>query len=244
VSTFTYYDHDETVGRMRMADVGRWVDPGNPDPETIELEDIARALSKLCRFGGHISGEGIYSVGEHSLHVAAQLWRQFGSHEVALCGLMHDATEAYLSDVIRPVKSLLVQYRAMEAKMAKAIAERFNLPELDELARLRGHVGPEAPTVWGLVKRADEEILPWEMAMVRDCPWRVPTPTSVVERAFTDAFHRHYRGWVAARRPAPMVIEPGDPLYRKAMEMIHEGKIPDGAFADLVQTQQRESDRS
>jgi len=88
----------------------------------IHLEDIAHALAMLCRFGGHT--REFYSVAQHSVFV---------SHLVpaadALHGLLHDASEAYLSDIIRPVKHLkaMAPYRAVEAQLQAVIYGRFGL---------------------------------------------------------------------------------------------------------------------
>lgn len=84
----------------------------------IEIEDIAAALSKLCRFGGHCTR--FYSVAEHSIHVA---WAVPPEHQ--LTALLHDASEAYLSDIVAPVKRQLVGYAEAEERVSRAIAGRF-----------------------------------------------------------------------------------------------------------------------
>lgn len=99
---------------------GRRFYPLDPRPEDIHPEDIAHALSMLCRFGGHVVR--FYSVAEHCLHVASAL-----APEHQLAGLLHDATEAYVQDLVRPVKHQLLSYMALEDTVALAIAERFGL---------------------------------------------------------------------------------------------------------------------
>jgi uncharacterized protein len=94
--------------------------PIDPRPDEIRLEDIVGALSKLCRFGGHCLR--FYSVAEHCVHVASQA----PSH-LKLAALMHDASEAYLVDVPRPIKPWLPEYVEIEKCIEKAIAIRFNL---------------------------------------------------------------------------------------------------------------------
>jgi uncharacterized protein len=113
--------------------------PLDPLPAEIRLGDIASALSKLCRFGGHIEGDVAYSVAQHSVLVALSLPGPLQAQ-----GLMHDAAEAYLVDVPRPIKKYLVNYEVIEARLAAAIGDRFGL----ELCELR----PE-------VKLADERAL-------------------------------------------------------------------------------------
>ena len=96
-------------------------DLASPDPDLIDIEDIAHALSLICRFTGHVNE--FDSVAQHSLIVS-----RIVPQEHRLVGLMHDATEAYLTDVSRPLKAMLPDYRAAEHKLWLAIAERFDLP--------------------------------------------------------------------------------------------------------------------
>jgi hypothetical protein len=93
-----------------------------PDPAQIDIEDIAHALSLLCRFNGHCTR--FYSVAEHSVHVSHEI-----DPDLALVGLLHDAAEAYLGDVPSPLKKKLSQFSAFEHKMEAAIANRFNIDE-------------------------------------------------------------------------------------------------------------------
>jgi 5'-deoxynucleotidase YfbR-like HD superfamily hydrolase len=112
---------------------GRWVDPLAPALEDLHVEDVAHALSQLARFGGHgrLSDEGFsWTVALHSVEVARRLERAGHGREVVRCGLMHDATEAYLVDVPRPVKHRLPEYRAVEDALWRALATRFALPEV------------------------------------------------------------------------------------------------------------------
>lgn len=90
----------------------------SPDPDKIVIEDIAHALSLLCRYGGHT--RRFYSVAEHSIFVS-QL------NHYRLEGLLHDATEAYLGDMIYPLKAALPAYKELEHNLMGVIAEKFNL---------------------------------------------------------------------------------------------------------------------
>lgn len=82
-----------------------------------EIEEIAAALSNICRFTGHC--RDFYSVAQHSV-IVSQICP---SREA----LLHDASEAYLGDVSRPLKSLLPEYRALEETVEKAIQKEFHL---------------------------------------------------------------------------------------------------------------------
>lgn len=99
---------------------GHLVDVLNPDPATIDIEDIAHSLAMQCRYNGHTSK--FYSVAEHSVHVT---W--YTSQENKLWGLLHDATEAYLCDIPRPIKPLLEGYYEMEHNFMCVIAQKFGL---------------------------------------------------------------------------------------------------------------------
>lgn len=98
---------------------------GSPSQESIVIEDIANAIGKLCRYGGHSTR--FYSVAEHSCLLALWVWSQTLDPQLAFDALMHDATEGYLVDMPRPIKHKLPAYRAIEDGLAVAIAARFGL---------------------------------------------------------------------------------------------------------------------
>jgi uncharacterized protein len=100
--------------------------PMDPRADEIDIEDIAHSLSMQCRFCGHCTD--FYSVAEHSVLIAHWLLTYGAPNHIALWGLLHDATEAYLTDVPRPVKPFLVEYRPAELRLQRAVAERFCLP--------------------------------------------------------------------------------------------------------------------
>jgi hypothetical protein len=95
-----------------------------PNPDDILIADIAHALAHQCRFAGH--AREFYSVAEHCVRVS-----HLCAPEDALWGLLHDASEAYLSDVPAPMKELpaFEAYRAAERSLQRAVAARFGLPE-------------------------------------------------------------------------------------------------------------------
>src|SRR5580704_106133 len=92
----------------------------DPRPEDIDINDIAISLSNLCRFGGHV--DYFWSVAAHSLLVAQLLPRP-----LKLAGLLHDAAEAYIVDIPRPLKLLLPQYMEIEHRIEAAIGAKFGV---------------------------------------------------------------------------------------------------------------------
>lgn len=138
---------------------GRAFWPLDPRPDEIHIEEIAAALSRQCRFAGHIRrGIEMYSVAEHCVHVA-----QFARSELKLAALLHDASEAYLQDIIRPVKPSLAGYGEIEDRLMKVIGAKF------------GFDWPPHPEI----KRIDNAILADEQAQVMAPPpqdWRLSEP--------------------------------------------------------------------
>lgn len=100
---------------------GRQLDLVDPQPDMIDLVDITSGLSNECRYAGQCLR--FYSVAQHSV-----LASQIVPPEHAWEALLHDATEAYLKDIPRPVKLLLPDYRILEAKLDTVIRARFGLP--------------------------------------------------------------------------------------------------------------------
>lgn len=111
----------ERTGPWFLTYSGRQFFPFDPRPEDVHPEDIAHSLAHLCRFQGHC--RSFYSVAQHSVYVALVL-----PPELKLAGLLHDATEAYCGDLIRPIKCQLPAYAEIEALIWEAVAERFGLP--------------------------------------------------------------------------------------------------------------------
>lgn len=98
-------------------------DPLKPDPGLIEITDIAHSLSMLCRANGHF--KSFYSVGQHCINCAREAAARGYSRRVQLACLLHDASEAYLSDVTRPVKQEIPQYRLIEEPLQQIIWVKY-----------------------------------------------------------------------------------------------------------------------
>ena len=108
---------------------GRKFFPLEPDPQDICIEDIAHALALQCRYTGHCSQ--FYSVAQHSVLVSYVC-----DPCDAFSGLMHDAAEAYLLDMPRPVKRTAFgkRFKDYENVVSLAIAKRFGFPEIEPMS--------------------------------------------------------------------------------------------------------------
>lgn len=145
----------------------------DPKPEDVHIEDIAHALSQQCRFQGNT--REFFSVAQHSLMVAHICRRT-----CALSALLHDAAEAYIGDIPKPLKPHVPAFKAAENGIMWAIDEKFGLG------------WPPPPEV----KVADNRALVTEaglfMQPVDDLPGglRVSLPPVVAEQMFLDEFER------------------------------------------------------
>ncbi|MCA3247338.1 MAG: phosphohydrolase [Azospirillum sp.] len=119
--------------------------PLDPKPEHVRIADIAHALSMKCRYNGHT--RKFYSVAEHSVLVSRHV-----PEEDALWALLHDASEAYLPDVARPIKAAMPGFVEIEARVMRAVCEAYGLPEAEPIS----------------VKAADYAILHDEKAALMD----------------------------------------------------------------------------
>lgn len=147
---------EQRKGDWMQTATGRAFWPVDPRPDEVEIEDIAHALANMCRFAGHC--REFYSVAQHSVLVARAL-----PPAARLWGLLHDASEAYIVDVPRPLKPYLPGYREAEDNVMEAIVERFGL----------------TPAMPEEVKRIDNAILADEAAQIMLKPprdWHLPEP--------------------------------------------------------------------
>lgn len=167
---------------------GKYVTPLDLQPWQVDITDIAHALSMQCRFSGHVSE--FYSVAQHSVLVAQYLANRGASYEVMRLGLLHDAAEAYLQDMARPLKEnskLGEAYRDAEQRAFNAIAAAFDLlylhhadvkeADLALLALERSHLMP-GNGEWGLLEGIS---LPNDINFE---PW----PQHIAKARFLEAF--------------------------------------------------------
>lgn len=159
--------------------------PLSPRTCEINIADIAHSLSMQCRYNGHC--KRFYSVAEHSVLIARWLLRSC-SPQIALWGLLHDASEAYLADVPRPLKPHLAGYKTMEVRVMMVVCDAYGLPYdmpfsvheadtriiADELVNMKPmdwhkkHDNPlGVPMMYWTPEEAEEEFLNTFSALVR-----------------------------------------------------------------------------
>jgi hypothetical protein len=105
---------------------GKFFFPMDPHPEDVDINDIAHALSFICRFGGHC--RQFYSVAQHSVLVSEYAEVCSTAPLIWLQALIHDATEAYIGDMVRPLKLAMGSYRDVETKLEAIVHEALGIP--------------------------------------------------------------------------------------------------------------------
>ena len=149
---------------------GKHFDITNMDPEAICIEDIAHALSLICRGNGHV--KTFYSVGQHCLQCAYEVEARGGSERLIGAALLHDGTECYMSDVPRPLKAVMPGYSETEKALLNLIYEKYlGSPLTDEETKL--------------LKGIDDDFLWYDLTyLLNDRPDR-PAPTVRVMPDYT-----------------------------------------------------------
>lgn len=104
---------------------GRLIDLSLPDPDVIDLEDVAHCLARTCRFNGAV--DSYYSVATHSVYVARRLQEAGWPRQAVRAGLLHDAAEAYVGDMTSGLKRLFPEYREFERMWEHAVGRRFDV---------------------------------------------------------------------------------------------------------------------
>lgn len=127
---------------------GLKIDPFDPKPEEIRIEDIAHALSLICRGNGQVTH--FYSVAQHCLNCEREAEARGHGRRLRLACLLHDASEAYLNDIIRPVKQYLEKYNEIEDHFLEVIYESFGLGDLTK-------------EEWAVVREIDDALLDFDL---------------------------------------------------------------------------------
>lgn len=148
---------------------GKRFDILNPRVQDVCIQDIIVSLSRQNRFNGHTHYE--YNVAEHSVWVSMKCEDESGGDlSLAACGLMHDAAEAYIGDIVRPVRALFKELKAIELAILEVIFEKYGLqwPIPDKVFAIddrmlmterRDLISPEAHEWW------PETAQPYEMIL-------------------------------------------------------------------------------
>lgn len=126
---------------------GSTINPLDPDPGAITLDDIAHGLSRVCRFAGQC--RGFYSVARHSVLVSREVEARGAGTVAQRLALVHDAPEAYLSDVPGPAKAGLPDYKRAERGLMRAVETTLG-------------VSPSGED-WAAVEAADEAACAFEL---------------------------------------------------------------------------------
>jgi len=170
----------------------------DPQPDDILIEDIAHGLSMQCRYNGAV--ERFYSVAEHSVIVVNTLAATYPDHprlkQLLMIGLLHDAAEAYLGDIVRGLKYKLPYYLDLENKWLRVIFESF------------GILTSDIDLFWEMVKDADDEVLATEASTLlksKGVGWNVMknhSPHKAIKHDFkcyvpTEAKQAFMDKWVA-----------------------------------------------
>ncbi len=127
--------------------------PIKPKEDKINIKDISHALSLMCRGNGHLNH--FYSVAQHSVNCCKEAKMRGYSNKVQLICLLHDASEAYLADIIRPVKPHLENYLEIEERLQTVIYKKFIKEEVTKEELLK-------------MKEIDDEVLFWELYTLMD----------------------------------------------------------------------------
>ena len=157
-----------------LTHTGKHFDLLESNADMIDPRDISHALAHLCRFNGHT--REFYSVAQHSCIVA-----ELVPEEHKLAALLHDAPEAYLGDMTRPLKQWIGSYQYFEDCIWQSVCMRFDIfPELPTcihqadmiaLATERRDLMPTDPAIWDCLVGIEpmvETIRPWSAAEARN----------------------------------------------------------------------------
>ena len=161
-------------------------DPINAKMEDIDIVDIAHALSLVCRANGHFSH--FYSVAQHCINCANEAKARGYSERVQLACLLHDASEAYLSDITRPVKPFLKEYLAIEDKLQHQIWEKWIESSLTEEEKKHVFQIDDAMLFYEFQNMMDVTLFPEEPEMISN-PEFAFVDFAEVERMFVEKFN-------------------------------------------------------
>jgi hypothetical protein len=128
---------DGDMAGVPVTDRGTWMQVGggrifyplDPRPEEVHIDDIATALSRIIRYNGH--SDDWVTVAQHCVHCEQLIRYDGGTPEARYAMLMHDAAEAYIGDMIRPLKCHFPEFKKIEQRVADAITEALEVPLIE-----------------------------------------------------------------------------------------------------------------
>jgi hypothetical protein len=169
--------------------------PLDPQDGDIDIEDIAHALSFICRANGHL--EIFFTVAQHSINCANEVAARGYGADVILAALLHDASEAYLADIVRPVKLSLPDYLVIEKQLQDAISKAFHIETDDETRQIVARAD-DAMLFGEFLVMAGEQVYPEPPEMFSKPDYREKDHFEV-ERQFLEMYYalQRERGYSA-----------------------------------------------
>lgn len=178
---------------------GRRLDLLDPSPLDIEIEDIAHGLARVARWNGQTCGEHAYSVAQHSVLVSVLMGKlspRIG-RKAKLVGLLHDAPEYVIGDLISPFKAAVgINYKGLEKKLLTAVRIRFGLAAeqeetLEILVKKADTISAylEAVSLAGFTQEEAVKIFGAPPKSLQ-LPPVAPLPTAAAEAEFLTEFRR------------------------------------------------------
>lgn len=170
------------------------------DGDQYNIDCAAAALSRLCRYSGHISDkyiDDIYSVAQHSVYVYRLLKLVGAPVQTLPWAIAHDVPEAYFNDLTSPLKSMLPDYVALESASAAGMRARFNIPFTKEVEEYVGwadlHVYYAERLVLTTIPLGEHDLAPPPSKTLHEIdpnfyPWRPEYARRQFKEAFIEAF--------------------------------------------------------
>lgn len=168
--------------------IGKHFEPSKPDSEKIFIEDIAHALSLICRGNGHV--KNFWSVGQHCIDCAKEALARGLSKRMALACLLHDACECYMSDIPRPFKKELTEFQAHEKRMLDLIYLKFLGSKLTEEEYVQLKEIDDA-MLWYDLKNLLGELQNEEIPQLHIKPDYTIRPFKDVENEYLELFYQY-----------------------------------------------------
>lgn len=214
------------TGNYMHTSNGRKYWPLDPKPEEVDLEVIAHHLANRCRYNGATQHPTdidriFFSVAEHSIYVAIQIALFGGSNTEILCGEVHDGSESYNGDLIRPLKYdplFSRPFKTVEELNELAIARRFGVPFPYPAIVKRADEAVTAAEVEQIVPRCSDE--DWEAGRLHDnaevAPFRIQMLLPADAKRLFLKFHQGLMNGYVPMTPDEIDTFFDAPVYQRA----------------------------